>query len=91
MAVKIRIELNTAGIGALARSDELRADMRARAERVAAQAGTRAPATSEPIAFEVVDRTGKRARARVIASHAGVMRLEAKYRFLAGSLDVAGG
>lgn len=91
--VKVKIEVDYAGIGQIAKtSDELRANLLARARRVASFARATAPDMQEgEIDVEASTRTGDRIRAYVVAQHPGVMHAEAQHRFLGTALDRAAG
>ncbi|MFB7900036.1 hypothetical protein ACFC1B_27340 [Streptomyces xiamenensis] len=88
----VRIEIDNAGIGRLAKGNELRADLERRAGRVAAAAKASAPEmTTGQIEVTAETRTGRdRVRGVVTARHPGVVYAEAKHRFLGSSLDAAG-
>lgn len=88
----VRIEIDYAGIGRLAKSDELRAELERRAGRVAAAAKAAAPEmTTGQIEVTAETRTGRdRVRGVVTARHPGVVYAEAKHRFLGRALDAAG-
>ncbi|PZE89943.1 hypothetical protein [Curtobacterium sp. MCBD17_008] len=81
MGTTIRIEMNQAGIRELLKSDEVRADLEARANRIAAAAG------GEPD-YEVDVRQGSsRVRASVRTATFPAILDEARNRTLSGSLD----
>ncbi|MFI9465755.1 hypothetical protein [Streptomyces xiamenensis] len=88
----VRIEIDYAGIGRLAKGDELRAELQRRAGRVAAAAKAAAPEMKTgQIEVTAETRTGRdRVRGVVTARHPGVVYAEAKHRFLGRSLDAAG-
>lgn len=90
--VNVRIEVDYDGIGRLATGDELRADLAARAERVAAAAQAEAPEmTTGAIEVEAAARVGRdRVRGIVTARHPGALHAEAKHRFLGRAIDAAG-
>lgn len=83
---KVTFKLNTRGVGEVLRSAGVRADLRARAERVAGRASG---STDMPVIVE--DRTGVRARFRVIVDHPGAKAQEAKERTLGRAVDAARG
>lgn len=93
----VRYRPNREGIRDLLGSDEVRRDLEARAERVAAAART-AYAVAPPHSGEVevvVDSQSEperrfRARAAVIANHPAALHIEADRRPLGGALDAAG-
>ncbi|MEV8134296.1 hypothetical protein [Microbacterium aurantiacum] len=77
----VRIEMNSAGFDAILKSPEVQADLRRRAERIAAAAG------GEPD-FEVDVRVGaSRARASVVTATTEGRLAEAKNRALTSALD----
>jgi hypothetical protein len=81
MATDIRIEVNQAGIRELLKSEEVRADLSARAHRIAAAAG------GEPD-YEVDVRQGAtRARASVRTATFDAILDEGRNRTLSASLD----
>lgn len=81
MGTTIRIEVNQAAIREILKSDEVRADLEARAKRIAAAAG------GEPD-YEVDVRWGStRARASVRTATFDAIRDEARNRTLSGALD----
>lgn len=79
MATPVKIELNSAGVKALLRSPEILADLRARAERIAAAAGE---------GFEADSMIGRsRARADVFTETFAARRAEATGRALTRAVD----
>jgi hypothetical protein len=75
----VRIKLNSAGIRQLLRSSEMEADLRRRAERIAATAGE---------GFEASSMVGpNRARASVITTTYEAMAAEAQERRLTRAID----
>ncbi|MGP4114660.1 hypothetical protein ACTWP5_27590 [Streptomyces sp. 4N509B] len=88
----VRIEIDYAGIGRLAKGDELRADLQRRAERVRAAAQAAAPEMNEgAIEVDASTRVGRdRVRGIVVARHPGVLYAEAEHRFLGRAIDAAG-
>lgn len=84
MPTVVRFEHNPKGIGQLLRSQGVRDHLGVRAERMGdyVRAGTDLPVLVE-------DRTGSRARWRVIIDHPGAKALEAKKRLLGRSVDAA--
>lgn len=80
---KIRIEVNDAGIREILKSDAVQADLQARANRIAAAAGS----GMEASAF--IGRT--RARASVITATAKARKAEATNRSLTKALDAGRG
>ncbi|MFG3311871.1 hypothetical protein [Streptomyces sp. KR2] len=89
---RVRVEINYDGIGQLARSSGVRADLERRAQAVRAAAQAAAPRMQEGrIEIEASTRVGRdRARGIVVAQHPGVLHAEAKHRFLGGAMDAAG-
>ena len=89
---RVRVEINYDGIGELARSGGVRADLERRAQAVRAAAQAAAPRMQEGrIEIEASTRVGRdRARGIVVAQHPGVLHAEAKNRFLGGAMDAAG-
>ena len=89
---RVRVEINYDGIGQLARSSGVRADLERRAQAVRAAAQAAAPRMQEGrIEIEASTRVGQdRARGIVVAQHPGVLHAEAKHRFLGGAMDAAG-
>lgn len=83
MAEKIRIEVNSAGVQALLKSDEVQALLKAKADRIAAAAGEGMEATSH------VGRT--RARASVITATRAARKAEAVDRALTKAIDAGRG
>lgn len=76
-------KLNRAGVRELLRSPEVKADLEARARRVAARAGD---------GMRVESATGRnRARAAVITDTIEARRAEAKHRALTSAIDAARG
>lgn len=86
MAGTFRIKVLNAGIGELLRSEGVQANLAARAERVAAAARGE---TTMPILVE--NKTGVRARYRVVADAPEAKLIEAKTRLLGRALDAARG
>lgn len=83
MAEKFRIEINSAGIQALLKSDEVQALLQAKAERIAAAAGE---------GFEASSRLGAtRARASVITATRAARKAEAVDRALTKAIDAGRG
>ncbi len=83
MASTVRIEVNSAGIGALLKSGEVEAMLLAKAERIAAAAGE---------GFEASSRVGKtRARASVITATRAAKLAEAEDRALTSAIDAGRG
>lgn len=83
MAETIRIEVNSAGIQALLKSDEVQDLLRSKAERIAAAAGE---------GFEVSSRIGAtRARASVITATRAARLAEATDRTLTSAIDAGRG
>lgn len=83
MAEKIRVEVNSAGIQAVLKSDEVQALLKAKADRIAATAGEGMEATS---------RVGKtRARASVVTATRKARLAEATDRALTKALDAGRG
>lgn len=79
----VRVTVNDAGIQALLKSSEVRALLKAKADRIAAAAGAGMEASSW---------TGRtRARASVITATSGARRAEAKDRALTRALDAGRG
>lgn len=79
----VRVDVNDAGIQALLKSPEVRALLKAKADRIAAAAGGGMEASSW---------TGRtRARASVITATSGARRAEAKDRALTRALDAGRG
>lgn len=89
---RVRVEVNYDGIGELARSAGVRADLERRAQAVRAAAQAAAPQMKEGrIEVEASARVGRdRVRGVVVARHPGVLYAEAKHRFLGGAMDAAG-
>lgn len=79
LMARVRIEMNRAAIGALLKSPEVQADLKARADRIAAAAG------EGMVASVQVGKT--RARASVITETVQAKRAEAKDRALTRALD----
>lgn len=75
--MSVKIDLNHAGMQSILTSAEIRARLRAEAERIATRARATAPVASGEYrdSITVVDATTDRAVARVVAgaSHAGVV------------------
>jgi hypothetical protein len=90
--VRVRIEINYAGIGELAKGAPLRTDLARRAFAVRAAALANAPEMQTgQIEVEASTRTGSdRVRGIVTARHPGVVHAEAKHRFLGQAIDAAG-
>lgn len=88
MAQSVRVKVNTAGIGELLRSAELRADLEHRMGRVLAQASASAP---EGIEYVLESTTTDRARVSVGSRSKGALFLETKTGKLARALQAAGG
>lgn len=86
MAGTFRLTILNAGIGELLRSAGVKADIAARAERVGAAARSE---TTMPILVE--DKTGVRARYRVVADAPEARATEAKTRLLGRAIDAARG
>jgi hypothetical protein len=84
MAGTFRLEILNAGIGELLRSDGVKADIAKRAERVGAAARSE---TDMPILVE--DKTGVRARYRIVADAPEAKLIEAKTRLLGRAMDAA--
>lgn len=83
MAEKIRVEINSAGIGALLKSDEVQAFLMAKAQRIAAAAGE---------GMEASSRIGAtRARASVITATRAARKAEAVDRALTAAIDAGRG
>lgn len=83
MAEKIRIEINSAGIQALLKSDEVQALLKAKADRIAVAAGEGMEASSR------IGRT--RARASVVTATSAARKAEAVDRSLTKALDAGRG
>lgn len=83
MAEQIRIEVNSTGIQALLKSEEVQSLLAAKAERIAAAAGD---------GFEVSSRIGAtRARASVITATKAARKAEAVDRSLTKAIDAGRG
>lgn len=83
MAEKIRVEVNSAGIQALLKSDEVLSFLKAKADLIAAAAGE---------GMEASSRIGKtRARASVITATRAARLAEAQDRSLTRALDAGRG
>ena len=82
----LRLKILNEGIGELLRSEGVKADIAARAERVAAAARGE---TTMPILVE--DKTGVRARYRIVADAPEAKAIEAKTRLLGRAIDSARG
>ncbi len=83
MASQVRIEVNSAGIQALLKSEEVQALLKAKAERIAAAAGE---------GMEASSRIGAtRARASVITATSAARRAEAVDRALTAAIDAGRG
>lgn len=85
---KVRVKVNTRGVGALLRSDELRSDLTRRMARVL-NAATNNAAKGEEYVLE--QHTTDRAVVRVGSTSEGAFFMESKTGNLARSLDRAGG
>lgn len=88
----VRIEVDYGGIGKLAKSGPVRADLERRAARVAAAARSSAPTMQEGV-IEVTSSSSvgrDRVRGIVTASHPGVLYAEARHRFMGRAIDAAG-
>jgi hypothetical protein len=81
-----RLKINNAGIGELLRSAGVKANIAARAERVGAAARSE---TTMPILVE--DKTGVRARYRIVADDSEAKLVEARTRLLGRAIDAARG
>ena len=81
----IKFDVNRKGIAALLVCGEVKADVKRRAEAVAAAA--RAAYSDMPIVVD--DMTGNRARYRVVGKHPKAKAVEAKHRLLGTALDAA--
>lgn len=90
---KAKVVLNRAGMRALLLDDEVRAELRRRAERVAAQARSTAPVETGAYrdGITVFDVTTDRAVVRVGSTARHAPLVEAKTGNLARALDAAGG
>ena len=91
MAASVRVELNSPGIAALLRSDEVQQEMERVAGEVAQRARSRGVMVDGkpgevPIPVTVEDARGKRARALVVLDHPSGEATEAKDRLLGGAL-----
>ena len=83
MAEQIRIEVNSAGIQAILKSEEVQSLLEAKAQRIAAAAGD---------GFEVSSRIGAtRARASVITATRAARKAEAVDRVLTSAIDAGRG
>jgi hypothetical protein len=83
VAEQIRIEVNSAGIQAILKSEEVQALLEAKAQRIAAAAGD---------GFEVSSRIGAtRARASVITATRAARKAEAVDRVLTSAIDAGRG
>ena len=83
MAEQIRIEVNSAGIQAILKSEEVQSLLEAKAQRIAAAAGD---------GFEVSSRIGAtRARASVITATRAARKAEAVDRVLTAAIDAGRG
>jgi hypothetical protein len=83
VAEQIRIEVNSAGIQALLKSEEVQALLEAKGQRIAAAAGD---------GFEVSSRIGAtRARASVITATRAARKAEAVDRALTSAIDAGRG
>jgi hypothetical protein len=93
---RARVVLNRAGMRDLLRRETVRADLHARAERVAAAAKAanilvEGIPGDEPLPVEVDSSIGRnRARATVSLHHPSGVAVEAKHSLLTHSLDAAG-
>lgn len=83
MASQVRIEVNSAGIQALLKSDEVQAFLKAKADRIAAAAGEGMEATAR------IGRT--RARASVVTATSAARKAEAVDRALTKAIDAGRG
>lgn len=83
MAGRIKIEMNPAGVREVLQSEGVRADLRRRAEAIAAAAGE---------GMEADSRIGAtRARASVVTATPEAMRAEAEDRALTSAIDAGRG
>jgi len=83
VAEQIRIEVNSAGIQAILKSEEVQSLLEAKAQRIAAAAGD---------GFEVSSRIGAtRARASVITATRAARKAEAVDRVLTAAIDAGRG
>jgi hypothetical protein len=83
--IKVKFVPRREGIRELLVSEGVKKDIEGRAERVAAAARSAYP----DIEILVEDRTGNRARFRVVANHPKALRVEAKHRLLGKALEAA--
>jgi hypothetical protein len=83
--IKIKFVPRREGFRELLVSEGVVAEIRERAERVGAAARSAYP----DIEILVEDRTGRRARYRVIANHPKAKRVEAKHRLLGNAMEAA--
>lgn len=92
---QLRFRHNPGGYFAVMKSDEVRANLQARADKVAAEAAPQYrqhDLYGDPV--EVIADTYEgqhRAGATIVAVHPLSLRVEAKYRILGGAIDAAGG
>jgi len=84
MGTTMRLKINNQGIRELFRSEGVKKDLKRRADAVAEAA----KATTD-MDIEVQDRTGVRARYRVIALDPRAKALEAEERILGRAIDAA--
>lgn len=83
MAAKVKLEMNSQGVGELLKSAEVQAELKRRADRIAAAAGP---------GHEVDVRVGRtRARASVVTATREARKAEAESRRLTSSLDAGRG
>lgn len=83
---RVTLRIVGKGVGELLRSPGVKADVRARAQRVAGQVSA-----STDMRVIVEDRTGVRARYRVVIDDPGAKAQEAKDRTLGRAIDAARG
>lgn len=88
-----RFRLNFAGVGQLLRSSGMAAEMRSRAENVAAAARSAAPVDTGEYrdSITVETATTDRAVGRCVATAPHSLVVEARTRVLGSSIDAAGG
>jgi len=94
MGTSVRIEINREGIRDLLNSDEVRADLTSRMERVESAAIASAPigATGEHRdSIHIEQATTDRAAVRVVADSDHSLGVEARTGHMARALDAAGG
>lgn len=84
MGTTLRFEHNPKGIGELLRSEGVKAEIRRRAENVGAAARGETDMT-----ILVEDRSGSRARHRIIAEDVRAKSVEARTRLLGRAMDAA--